>query len=82
MEATELNEYGAKNLLLPPMVEQLQTPSTPVRVSAPIDEAPEKPRTGNVIEPLVKNYVPRQVNHLITFARYILTQSDFLIIFN
>jgi hypothetical protein len=40
MSASQLSEYGAKNLLLPPLVEPLQRLSTPVRVSEPMDEAP------------------------------------------
>jgi hypothetical protein len=60
MAATQLSEYEAKNLLFPPLVKPLQRPSTPVRVSEPMDEAPETPKTGNVIQPLVKNYFPPQ----------------------
>jgi hypothetical protein len=41
-----------------------------------MDEAPEKPKTGNVIQPLVKNSVPPQVTQLSTFERSRLTQSD------
>jgi hypothetical protein len=33
MSASQLSEYGSKNILLPPLVEPLQRPSTPVRVS-------------------------------------------------
>jgi LysM repeat protein len=33
--ASQLSEYGANNLLLPPLTEPLQRPSTPVRVSEP-----------------------------------------------
>jgi hypothetical protein len=46
--ASQLSKYGAKNLLLPPLAETLQRPSTPVRVSEPMNEAPETPKTGNV----------------------------------
>jgi hypothetical protein len=56
--ASQLREYGANNLLLPPLEEPLQRTSTPVRVSEPMDEAPETPKTGNVIQPLVKNSFP------------------------
>jgi hypothetical protein len=80
--ATQLIEYGANNILLSPLIEPLQRPSRPVRVSELMDEAPKTPRTGNVIQPLVKNYVPPQVTQLSTFARYRLTQSDPLITFN
>jgi hypothetical protein len=74
--ASQLSEYGANNLLLPPLAEPLQRPSTPVRVGEPMDEAPETPKTGNVIQPLVNNYVPPQVTQLITFERSKLTQYD------
>jgi hypothetical protein len=47
-----------------------------------MDEAPETPKTGNVIQPLVKNYVPPQVTQLITFERFRLTQSHPLSKFN
>jgi hypothetical protein len=47
-----------------------------------MDEAPETPKTGNVIQPLVKNYVPPQVTRLSTFERSRLTQSDPLSTFN
>jgi hypothetical protein len=67
MAASQLSEYGANNLLLPPLVEPLQRPSTPVRVSEPMDEAPETTKTGNVIQPLVRNCVPPQVAQLSTF---------------
>jgi hypothetical protein len=67
MSASQLREYGAKNLLLPLLVEPLQRPSTPVTVSEPMDEAPETPNTGNVIKTLVHNSVPHQVIQLITF---------------
>jgi hypothetical protein len=82
MSASKLSEYGANNLLLPPLVEPLQRPSTPVRVSEPMDEAPETPKTGNVIQPLVKNSVPPQVTQLSTFERSRLTLSDPLSTFN
>jgi hypothetical protein len=59
--ASQLSEYGANNLLLPPLAEPLQRPSTPVRVSEPVDEAPETSNTGNLIQPLIKNSVPPQV---------------------
>jgi hypothetical protein len=78
----QLSEYGANNLLFPPLEEPLQRPSTPVRVSEPMDEAPEIPKTGNVIQPLVKNYVPPQVTQLSTFERSRLAQSDPLSTFN
>jgi hypothetical protein len=61
MVASQLSEYWANNLLFPPLVEPLQRPSTLVIVSEPMDEAPETPKTGNVIQPLVRNYVPPQV---------------------
>jgi hypothetical protein len=82
MSAPKLSEYGANNLLLPPLVEPLQQPSTQVRVSEQMDEAPETPKTGNVIQPLVNNYVPPQVTQLRTFDRSKLTQSDPLSTFN
>jgi hypothetical protein len=74
--ASQLNEYGTNNLLLPPLAEPLQRPSTLVRVSEPMDEAPETPKTGNVIQPLVKNSVPPQLTQLGTFERSRLTQYD------
>jgi hypothetical protein len=40
MSASQLSEYGANNLLLLPLVEPLQRPSTSVTVSEPMDEAP------------------------------------------
>jgi hypothetical protein len=43
LSASQLSEYRANNLLLPPLVDSLQRPSTPVRVSAPIDKDPETP---------------------------------------
>jgi hypothetical protein len=79
---SQLSEYGANNLVLPPLVEPLQRPSTPVTVSEPMGEAPETPKTGNFIQPLVKNYVPPQVTKLSTFERSRLTQSDPLSTFN
>jgi hypothetical protein len=82
MSDSQLNKYGANNILLPPLVEPLQRPYTPVRVSEPMDEAPETPKTGNFIQPLVNNYVPPQVTQLSTFDRYRLTQSDPLITLN
>jgi hypothetical protein len=82
MPASQLSEYRANNLLLPPLEEPIQQPSTPVRVSEPMDEAPETPKTGNVIQPLVKNSVPPQVNELSTFERSRLTQSDPFSTFN
>jgi hypothetical protein len=66
MSASQLSEYGANNLLLSRLAEPLQRPSTPVRVSEPMDEAPETPNTGNAIQPLVKNYVPFQVTQFST----------------
>jgi hypothetical protein len=80
--ASQLSEYWANNLLFPPLVEPLQRPSTPVRVSEPMGEAPETRKTGNVIQPLVKNYVPPQVTQMSTFERYRLTQYDPLSTFN
>jgi hypothetical protein len=80
--ASQSSEYGANNLLLSPLVEPLQRPSTPVRVSEPMDEAPETPKTGNVIQPLVKNSVPPQLTQLITFERSRLTQYNLLSTFN
>jgi hypothetical protein len=67
MPASQLSEYGANNILLPPLVEPLHRSSTPVRVSEPMDEAPETPKTGDVIQPLKKNSVPPQVTQLSTF---------------
>jgi hypothetical protein len=82
MSDTQLRVYGATNLLLPPLVEPLQRPSTPVRVSEPMDEASKTPKTCNVIQPLVKKSVPPQVTQLSTFDRSMMTQSDPLITFN
>jgi hypothetical protein len=82
MSASQLSEYGANNLLLPPLVEPLQRPSTPVRVSETMDEAPETLNTGNAIQPFVKNSVPPQVTHLSTFERSRMTQSYPLSTFN
>jgi hypothetical protein len=78
----QMSEYGANNLLLPALAEPFQRPSTPVTVSEPMDEAPETPKTGNFIQPLVKNSAPPQVTNLSTFSRSRLTQTDPLIIFN
>jgi hypothetical protein len=47
-----------------------------------MDEAHETPKTGNVIQPLVKNSVPPQVTQLSTFERSRLTQSDPISTFN
>jgi hypothetical protein len=47
-----------------------------------MDETPETPNTGNVIQPLVKNCVPLQVTQLSTFERSRLTQSGPLSILN
>jgi hypothetical protein len=47
-----------------------------------MDEAPETPKTGNVIQPLVNNSVPPQVTQLGTFERSRLTQYDPLSTFN
>jgi hypothetical protein len=74
--ASQLSEYGANNILLPPLAEPLQRPSTTVRVSEPIDEAPETPKTGNVIQPLFNNSVPPKVNQFSTFECSRLTQYD------
>jgi hypothetical protein len=82
MLASQLSKYGAYNILLPPLLESLQRPSTPVRVSEPMDEAPETPKTANVIQPLVNNYVPSQVTQLRTFERSRMTQYDPLSTFN
>jgi hypothetical protein len=82
ISASQLSEYGAKNIILPPLVEPLQQPSKLVRVSEPMDEAPETPKTGIVIQPLVNNSVPPQVTQLSTFEGYRLTQSDPLSTFN
>jgi hypothetical protein len=41
MLASQLREYEASNLLLPPLAEPLQRPSTPVRIIEMMDEAPE-----------------------------------------
>jgi hypothetical protein len=65
--ASHLSEYGANTILLPPLVEPLQRPSTPVRVREQMDKAPETPKTVNAIQPLVKNSVPPQVTQLSTF---------------
>jgi hypothetical protein len=43
MLASQLSEYGANNLLLTPLAEPLQRPSTPVQVSETMGEAPETP---------------------------------------
>jgi hypothetical protein len=45
-------------------------------------EAPETPKTGNVIQPLVKNSVPPHVTQLSTFERSRLTQYNTLSTFN
>jgi hypothetical protein len=82
MSATQLSEYGANNILFPPLAEPIQRPSTTVIVSGPMDEAPETPNTGNGIQPLVKNYVPPQMTQLSTFDISRLTQADPLITFN
>jgi hypothetical protein len=47
-----------------------------------MDEAPETPKTGNVIQPLVNNSVPPRVTQLSIFERYRLTQSDPFSTFN
>jgi hypothetical protein len=47
----QISEYGVNNILLPPLAEPLQRPSTPVRVSELMDYAPESPNTINVIRP-------------------------------
>jgi hypothetical protein len=65
--ASQLSEYGVNNLLFPPLADPLQRPSTPVRVIEPMDEAPETPKKGNVIQPLVSNSVPPQVTQLMSF---------------
>jgi hypothetical protein len=80
--ASQLRKYGANNLLLSPLLEPLQRPSTPVRVSESMDEAPETPNTTNVIQPLVKNSVPPQVIQLSTFERSGMTTYDPLSTFN
>jgi hypothetical protein len=80
--SSQLDEYGANNLLFPPLTETLQRPSTPVRVSEQMDEAPETPKTGNFIQPLVKNSFPPQVTQLSTFERSRMTQYDPLSTFN
>jgi hypothetical protein len=82
MSDTQLSEYGANNILLPPLVGPPQRQSTPVRVSEPMNDAPDTPKTVNAIQPLVKNYVPPQVTQLSSFARSRLTQTEPLIIFN
>jgi hypothetical protein len=82
MSASQLKEYGANNLLLPPLLEPLQRPSTPVRVSEPMDEATETPKTGNFIQPFFKNSIPPQVTQLSTIERSRMTQSDPLSTFN
>jgi hypothetical protein len=80
--ASKLSEYGVNNILLLPLTDPLQRPSTPVRVGEPMDEAPETPKTGNVIQPLVKNYVSPQVTQLIIFEQSRLTQYDTFSTFN
>jgi hypothetical protein len=75
ISAAQLSMYGANNILFPPLAEPLQRPSTPVRVSEPMDDYPETPKTGNVIQRLVKNSVPPQVTQFHTFARSRLTQT-------
>jgi hypothetical protein len=80
--ASQLSEYGANNILLPPLAEPLQRPYTPVRVSEPMDESPETPKTGNFIQPLVNNSVPPQVTQLSTFELSRLTQYNPLSTFN
>jgi hypothetical protein len=80
--ASQLSEYGAKHILFPPLAESLQRQSTPVRVIEPMDVAPETPKTGNVIKPLVKNSVPPQMTLLSTFERSRMTQYDPLSTFN
>jgi hypothetical protein len=82
ISASLLSEYGANNILLPPLLEPLQQPSIPVIVSEPMDWAPETPKTGNGIQPLVKNYVPPQVTQLRTFERSRLTHYYPLSTFN
>jgi hypothetical protein len=82
MSAAQLSECGDYNILLPPLAELLQRQSTPVRVSEPMDDAPETPRTGNIIQPLVKTSVPPQVTQLSTFARSRMIQTDLLITLN
>jgi hypothetical protein len=82
MSVSQLSEYGVNNLLMPPLVEPSQRPSTPVQVSEPMDEAPETHTTGNAIQPLVKNFVPPQVTQLSTFERSRLTLSDPFSTFN
>jgi hypothetical protein len=82
MAASQLSEYGANNLLLLPLVESLQRPYTPVRVSEQMDKAPETPKTGNVIQPVVKNSFPTQVTQLSTFEQSRMTQSHPLSQFN
>jgi hypothetical protein len=81
MSASQLSKMGLK-LLLPPLVEPLQRPSTPIRVSETMDEAPETPKTGNFIQPLVKNSVPPQVTQLSTFEQSRMTLSEPLSAFN
>jgi hypothetical protein len=82
MSASQLSEYVDNNVLLPPLVDPLQRPSTTVRVNEPMDEAPETPNTGNVIQPFVKNSFVPQVTQLSTFERSRMTQYDPLSTFN
>jgi hypothetical protein len=65
--ASQLREYRATNLLLPPLADPLHRQFTPVRFSEPKDEAPETPKTRNFIQPMVNNYVPPQVTQISTF---------------
>jgi hypothetical protein len=82
ISAPQLIEYGANNILLPPLADPLQQPSTPVTVSEPMDEAPETPETGNVIQSLVKNYFPPHVTQLSIFEISRLIQYNPLSTFN
>jgi hypothetical protein len=47
-----------------------------------MDEAPQKPKTGNIIQALVKNSVPPQVTQLSIFELSRMTQYDPLSTFN
>jgi hypothetical protein len=67
MPASKLSEYGANNIVLSPLEQPLHRPYTPVTVSEPMDEAPATHTTGDVIQHLVKKYVPPQVTQLGTF---------------
>jgi hypothetical protein len=41
MSALQLSEYEVNNIIMPPLLEPSQRPSTPVQVSEPMDEPPQ-----------------------------------------